>query len=255
MESKIKMSTMPRLSPPDRDQAIAMLQARRVALIIARIFGVQHSTDVLLAERYGITGSSNDSARYGGTRVTTAAQDRANRPTHLREKFRGATQTSAETFRTHHRPVSARTVRTRSRAKWIRPYRPYVGSVLIQRQSQARVAWCRTRQRWTLQRWSQVAFSDDTKFQCFRADGRERVYRRRKRTGTWMPVYAKLTGGVVQAPWFGLQHQRIIAQIWCSLAATWTQPFFQWCISFILECTSIIYLHRFHVRMFSVWKI
>ncbi|KAK7925337.1 hypothetical protein WMY93_007647 [Mugilogobius chulae] len=33
--------------------------------------------------------------------------------------------------------------------------------------------------RWTLQRWSQVVFSDEKMFQCFRADGRDLVYRRR----------------------------------------------------------------------------
>ncbi len=36
----------------------------------------------------------------------------------------------------------------------IRSYRPYVGSVLTQIHRQARVARCRTRQRWALQRWS-----------------------------------------------------------------------------------------------------
>ncbi len=49
---------------------------------------------------------------------------------------------------------------------------------MTQRHCQARVAWCRNCQRWTLQRGSQVAFSHE-KFQCFREDSRERVYRRR----------------------------------------------------------------------------
>ncbi len=72
--------------------------------------------------------------------------------------------------------MSARTVRNRLRAEGIRPY---VGSVLTQRHRQGRVAWCGTRQRCTLQWWSQVVFSDEKKFQCFKADDRERVYRRR----------------------------------------------------------------------------
>ena len=179
MESKITMSIMPRLPRPHRDQAIGMLQVGRSARIIVRTFAVHHSTVVRLTERYRITGSSNDRARSGQPRVTTAAQDRANQLTRLRDRFRPATQTAAETNGTHHRPVSARTVRNRLRAEGIRAYRPYVGSLLTQRDRQARVAWCRTRQRWNLQRWSQVAFSDEKKFQCFRVDSRERVYRRR----------------------------------------------------------------------------
>ncbi len=107
----------------------------------------------------------------------TAVQDLANRLTHLCDRFQPETQTAAETIGTHHQPVSARTV-WNLRNEGIRPYWPYVGSVLTQRHRQDCVAWCRTRQCWTLQRWSQVAFSDEKKFHCFRADGRERVYRR-----------------------------------------------------------------------------
>ena len=175
MQSKITMSTMPRL--PRTDQAIGMLRGGRSARIIARSFAVHHSTFVRITERYHITGSSNDGARSARPRVLTAGQDRANRLTHLRDRFRTATQTAAETTGTHHRPVSARTIRYRLRAEGIRPYRPSVGSVLTHRHHHA---WCRTRQRWTLQPlWSQVAFSDKKKFQCFKADGGETVYRGR----------------------------------------------------------------------------
>lgn len=171
---------MPRLAQPERDRAIGMLQAGRGCAAVARVFGVHRSTITRLAERYHVTGSSNDRPRTGRPRVTTAAQDRANRLAHLRDRFRPATRSAAETIGTHHRPVSARTIRNRLRAEGIRPYRPYVGSVLTPRHRRARVEWCTAHRRWTLQRWSQVAFSDEKRFQCFRADGRDRVYRRRQ---------------------------------------------------------------------------
>ncbi len=63
-----------RLSQPHRDQAIGMRQAGRSARIIARTFGVHHSTVVRLAEHYLITGSSHDRARSGRPHVATAAQ-------------------------------------------------------------------------------------------------------------------------------------------------------------------------------------
>ena len=54
---------MPRLSQPERDRAIGMLQAGRDRRAVARLLGVHHSTVVRLEQRYN----------------TTAAQDRANR--------------------------------------------------------------------------------------------------------------------------------------------------------------------------------
>lgn len=83
---------MPRLSQPERDRAIGMLQAGRCCLAVARVFGVHRSTITRLAERYHATGSSNDRPRTGRPRVTTAAQDRANRLAHLRDRFRPATR-------------------------------------------------------------------------------------------------------------------------------------------------------------------
>lgn len=178
MKPKTHVSTMPRLSQAERDRAIGMVQAGRSSRAVARVFGVHCCTITRLVERYNTTGLSNDRPRTGRPRVTTAAQDRYNRLAHLRDRFRPATRTAAETIGTHHRPVSARTIRNRLRADNIRPRRPYVGSVLTPRHRRARVEWCNAHHRWTLQRWSQVVFSDEKKFQCFRADGRDRVYRR-----------------------------------------------------------------------------
>ena len=68
---------MPRLSQPERDRAIGMLQAGRDRRAVARLLGVHHSTVVHLEQRYNTT--SADRPRAGRPRVTTAAQDRANR--------------------------------------------------------------------------------------------------------------------------------------------------------------------------------
>ena len=63
MMQKTLVSMMPRLSQPERDRAIGMLQAGRDRRAVARLLGVHHSTVVRLEQRYN----------------TTAAQDRANR--------------------------------------------------------------------------------------------------------------------------------------------------------------------------------
>uniref|UniRef100_A0A672ZXQ3 Transposase Tc1-like domain-containing protein n=1 Tax=Sphaeramia orbicularis TaxID=375764 RepID=A0A672ZXQ3_9TELE len=123
---------------------------------VARVFGVHHSTVGRLAERYHTTGSSSDRPRSGRPHVTTAAQDHPSRLLHLRDRFRPATRTAAETTGTHHRLLSARTIRNRLRADGIRPYRPYVGSVLTPQHCRAQIQWCSAHRRWTLQRWSRV---------------------------------------------------------------------------------------------------
>ena len=93
-----------------------MLQAGWGCLAVARVFGIHRSTITHLAERYHATGSSNDRPRTGRPRVTTAAQDKTcqlHRLAHLRDRFQPATRSAAETIGTHHRPVSARTIRNR----------------------------------------------------------------------------------------------------------------------------------------------
>uniref|UniRef100_A0A673AQ28 Transposase Tc1-like domain-containing protein n=1 Tax=Sphaeramia orbicularis TaxID=375764 RepID=A0A673AQ28_9TELE len=144
---------------------------------VARVFGVHHSTVVRLVEHYHTTGSSNDHPRSSRSHVTTAAQDRANRLSHLRDRFHPATRTAAETIGTHHRLVSARTIRNRLRADGIRPYRPYVGSVLTPQHRRARVQWCNVHRHWTLQRWSQVLFSDEKEFHQWCGNAQQGVQR------------------------------------------------------------------------------
>ncbi|KAK7895735.1 hypothetical protein WMY93_021060 [Mugilogobius chulae] len=155
---------------PERDGAIGCSKLDGVVLCLQGVWS-HRSTISRLVERYQATGSSNDHPRTGGPRVTTAAQDRANRPAHFCDRFRPATSSTAETIGTHHRPVSAKAIRIRLCADDIPPYRPFVGSVLTPQHRRARVEWCTAHRRWTLQSWSQVVFSDEKMFQCFRADG------------------------------------------------------------------------------------
>lgn len=86
---------------------------------VAWVFGVHHSTVVRLADRFHTTGSSNERPRSGQAHVTTAAQDQANRPSHLHDRFWPATRTAAETNGTNHRQVSERTIHNRLRGDGI----------------------------------------------------------------------------------------------------------------------------------------
>lgn len=70
------------------------------------------------------------------------------------------------------------TVRNRLRQYGLNARRPYVGSVLTRRHRQERLRWGRAHQRFTRRQWSKVLFSDETRIQLHRADGRKRVWRR-----------------------------------------------------------------------------
>ena len=133
-----------------RERRCHWLQADRSTRAVARVFGVHHSTVVFLAERFQI---SNGRLRSGRPHVTTAAKGWANRLSHLCDRFRPATRTTAETIGTHKRQVSARTIRNRLQADGIRPYHFIVWSCycywnchkhrLIGSEYQGRVyGWC-----------------------------------------------------------------------------------------------------------------
>ena len=88
---------MPRLPRESRDQAMGMLMAGMSEAAVARHFGVARSTVNRLRKRHYQTGSTRDRPRPGQPRVTTAAQDRYIRLTHLRKKFQTAVETAAQT--------------------------------------------------------------------------------------------------------------------------------------------------------------
>ena len=61
----------------------------------------------------------------------------------------------------------------------LRARRPYVETVLTDRHRQLRLQWARRHLRYTGADWARVLFTDESKFNLRRSDGRARVYRRR----------------------------------------------------------------------------
>ena len=104
---------MPRLNETERLIAIGMLEANQRHVDVAAHFGVSRLTITRLLGRYRTIGSVSDRPRSGRPRVTTPAQDRHIRTSHLRDRFLAATNTAAVTpGRTNNR-ISAQTVRNR----------------------------------------------------------------------------------------------------------------------------------------------
>ena len=57
--------------------------------------------------------------------------------------------------------------------------RPCTAPRLLRHHRRARRHWCRNVRRWTLIHWRRIWFSDESRFQLYRHDGRMRIYRRR----------------------------------------------------------------------------
>ncbi|CAM1304191.1 Uncharacterised protein r2_g1410 [Pycnogonum litorale] len=86
---------MARLSQFQRAMAIGMLQARSTPTAVARHVGCHVSTISRLVSTRQQTSCIQDRPRSGRPRVTTSAQDRYIRLTHLRNRQTPATETVA----------------------------------------------------------------------------------------------------------------------------------------------------------------
>ena len=129
--------------------------------------------------RYAQTGTVNDRPRSGRPRVTTHTEDRYIVLQHLRDRFLPASVTAAETEGLHHHRISDDTARRRLRDAGLVARRPFKGPVLTSLHRRKRLRWCQHYHRWTQQQWSQVLFSDESRFCVSFADGRQRTWRRR----------------------------------------------------------------------------
>ena len=88
-----KERKMPRLSEAQRHEAVGMLRSM-AATNVARFFNVHKSTIHRLSQRLAQSGTVSDRRRSGRPRVTSVAEDRHIRTTHLRERFTTASETS-----------------------------------------------------------------------------------------------------------------------------------------------------------------
>ena len=169
---------MPRLTISDRWRAVGMFESGVTQEEIAETFRCSQPCISGLIARYLETGTVEDRPRSGRPRVTTPNQDRYIVLQHLRDRFRPATRTAAQTIGRDNRPIHPDTVRNRLHADGLHSRRPCRTQTLTAEHRQNRLEWCRHYRRWTRQQWSTVVFSDESRFCLNTNDGRERVWRR-----------------------------------------------------------------------------
>uniref|UniRef100_A0AAZ3SCD2 Transposase Tc1-like domain-containing protein n=1 Tax=Oncorhynchus tshawytscha TaxID=74940 RepID=A0AAZ3SCD2_ONCTS len=113
-----------------RERALGMLQGGMRTADMARAINCYVRTVRRKKQRYRETRWTADSPRSGRPCVTTPAQDRYIRTSHLRGRNRMATTTARVTPGTHNPSISAQTVRNRLREAGLRACRPVVRQVL-----------------------------------------------------------------------------------------------------------------------------
>ena len=162
-----------------RECALGMLQGGLRTADLARAINCNVSTVRHLRQHYRETGWTVDRPRSGRPRVTTSAQDRYIRTSHLQDRYRMATTTARVTPGTHNSSISAQTVHNRLRDAGLRACSPVVRQVLTRHHWQQCCLWAQTHHCWKRQDWQKVVFTDELRDCLTRGDGRIHDYCRR----------------------------------------------------------------------------
>jgi transposase len=129
---------MPRVPAHLCERALGMLQGGMRTVDVSRAMNYNVCTVRRLRHRYRETGRTADLPRSGRPRVTTPAQERYIRTSHLWDRYKMAITTARVTPGTQNPSISAQTVPNRLREAGLRACRPVVRQVFTRHHQQQR---------------------------------------------------------------------------------------------------------------------
>lgn len=157
------------------------------ARMINQGYEVRQIADVLQTTRMTIyralrrlqAGNINYRRRGGSERKTTAAQDRLLNRTIRRNRTSTASQVNHVLRNETGVHISNQTVRRRLHESGLRARRRAACPLLKPQHRITRLRWAQDHQNWGIAEWNRCLFSDESKFNLFRSDGRVLVWRGR----------------------------------------------------------------------------
>lgn len=196
-----------RLTDAQRWSIIGQLNVGERQTDVAVRYGVSQSVVSRLYQRYQQTGDVKERHGRGRPRSTSGRDDRYIEIQALRSRSLSAPAMRTRLRNVRNVNVSVQTVRNRLHERGLNAHRPVIATPLTRRHRQARLQWATAHQNWTRQRWSNVVFTDESRYNLSRADGRTRVWRRRGERYAQCNVLERdpYGGGSVMV-WAGISH-------------------------------------------------
>lgn len=166
------------LTTTDVAKIVALIEEGHNKSYVARTLGFPRATVQDAWNRYLGTGNFTRRQGSGRKRKTTAADDRFLVVRSLRDRRATSVTLKNELRMIRGVNISDKTVRRRLNEAELRSRRPAKKLRLLRHHRRERLRFAREHLNWTVEQWSNVLFTDESRV-CLRSpDGRERVYRR-----------------------------------------------------------------------------
>jgi transposase len=169
-----------KLTTEERVKAITLLNEGYSSRVVAEKLGrnVHHTSILRLKKKYQETGSVDNKPVSGRPRKLNDRQERSTVRKILTRECTTAVEVQKSLKVNEDIEVSANTIRRtlkeRGLVSRVKKKKPLLSKINIQK----RLAFAKRHQNWTVEDWSKVVWSDESKFKVFGSDGKEYYWKR-----------------------------------------------------------------------------
>lgn len=166
------------LRPDERKMVIALRKDGKTFLDIAHIMNKSETACKQAWYKFQSSGSYHDCQKSGRPRKTTKHMDRVIHRMSEKDRFCTASTIAAEIKKSYNLNIHQKTISRRLHEFGLKGRRPRKKPMLSKKNIKQRLDFARAHQHWTVQDWSKVLFSDESKFNRICSDGISYVRRR-----------------------------------------------------------------------------